>query len=132
MSLLQELNAEKYSNRFSKRVKDGLGTSVANRHFCGGTIFFGYKLINKPIPDKPNKFIKKVVIDEEEARVIRLVFDYHKNGYTKKEIARMLSQAKNRLLPVFFIVFVNLLKQNNASICRLTTYRGVFILFYKR
>ncbi len=103
MSLLQELNAEKYSNRFSKRVKDGLGTSVANGYFCGGTIIFGYKLINKPIPDKPNKFIKKVVIDEEEAMVIRLVFDYYKNGYTKKEIARMLSQAKSRLLPVFLL-----------------------------
>lgn len=85
MSLLQELNAEKYSKRFSKRAKDGLGTSVANGHFCDGTIIFGYKLINKPIPDKPNKFIKKVVIDEEKARVIRLVFDFTKTVIQKKK-----------------------------------------------
>ena len=31
-----EWNAEKYSKRLSKRVKDGLDTSVANGHFCGG------------------------------------------------------------------------------------------------
>ena len=95
-------------------------------------VLAGFVLFLAGIPGKLNKFIKKVVIDEEEAKIIRLVFDYHKNGYTKKEIARMLSQAKSRLLPVFFIVFVNVLKQKNASICRLTAYRGIFVLFYKR
>lgn len=79
-----EWNAEKYSKRLSKRVRDGIDKSIANGHFCGGTVIFGYKLVNEPIPDKPNKFIKKVVIDEEESKIIRLVFDYYKNGYTKK------------------------------------------------
>lgn len=31
-----EWNAEKYSKRLSKRVKDGLDTSCANGTFCGG------------------------------------------------------------------------------------------------
>lgn len=79
-----EWDAEKYSKRLSKRVKDGIDTSIANGHFCGGTVIYGYKLVNEPIPGKPNKFIKKVVIDEEEAKVICLVFDYYKTGYTKK------------------------------------------------
>ena len=92
-----EWNAEKYSKRLSKRVKDGIDTSIANGHFCGGTIIYGYKLVNEPIPGKPNKFIKKVVIDEEEAKVIRLVFDYYKNGYTKKEIAQMLNEQGYRV-----------------------------------
>lgn len=92
-----EWNAEKYSKRLSKRVKDGIDTSIANGHFCGGTVIYGYKLVNEPIPGKPNKFIKKVVIDEEEAKVIRLVFDYYKNGYTKKEIAQMLNEQGYRV-----------------------------------
>ena len=92
-----EWNAEKYSKRLSKRVRDGIDTSIANGHFCGGTVIFGYKLVNEPIPGKPNKFIKKVVIDEEEAKIIRLVFDYYKNGYTKKEIARILNEQGYRV-----------------------------------
>ena len=92
-----EWNAEKYSKRLSKRVKDGIDTSIANGHFCGGTVIYGYKLVNEPIPGKPNKFIKKVVIDEEEAKVIRLVFDYYKKGYTKKEIAQMLNEQGYRM-----------------------------------
>ena len=86
-----EWNAEKYSKRLSKRVKDGIDTSIANGHFCGGTVIYGYMSVNEPIPGKPNKFIKKIVIDEEEAKVIRLVFDYYKTGHTKKEIAEMLN-----------------------------------------
>lgn len=92
-----EWNAEKYSKRLSKRVRDGIDTSIANGHFCGGTVIFGYKLVNEPIPGKPNKFIKRVVIDEEEAKIIRLVFDYYKNGYTKKEIAQMLNEQGYRV-----------------------------------
>ena len=92
-----EWNAEKYSKRLSKRVRDGIDTSIANGHFCGGTVIFGYKLVNEPIPGKSNKFIKKVVIDEEEAKIIRLVFDYYKNGYTKKEIAQMLNEQGYRV-----------------------------------
>lgn len=45
----------------------------------------GFVLFLAGIPGKPNKFIKKVVIDKEEAKIIRLVFDYYKNGYTKKK-----------------------------------------------
>ena len=47
-----EWNAEKYSKRLSKRVKDGIDTSIANGHFCGGTVIYGYKLVNEPIPGK--------------------------------------------------------------------------------
>lgn len=46
---------------------------------------------------KLNKFIKKVVIDEEKIKIIRFVFDYYKNGYTKKEIAQMLNEQGYRV-----------------------------------
>ncbi len=58
-----EWNAEKYSKRLSKRVRDGLDISVANGSYCGGTLIYGYKLENEPIPGKANKFYKKVVIN---------------------------------------------------------------------
>jgi DNA invertase Pin-like site-specific DNA recombinase len=36
-----EWSAEKYSKRLSKRVRDGLDTSVANGTFCGGYLIYG-------------------------------------------------------------------------------------------
>jgi len=63
-------NAEKYSKRLSKRVRDGLDTSVANGTFCGGTLIYGYKIDLEPIDSKPNKYIKRVSINEEEAKFI--------------------------------------------------------------
>ena len=85
-------NAEKYSKRLSKRVRDGLDTSVANGTFCGGTLIYGYRIENEPIVGKPNKFIKKVVIYEEEAFIIRYAFEQYAKGATKKQIAEDLNK----------------------------------------
>lgn len=82
-----EWNAEKYSKRLSKRVKDGLDTSCANGTFCGGHLLYEYSLVNEPIPNRPNKFIKKVVINEEEASLVKYVFEQYDKGVTKKELA---------------------------------------------
>ncbi len=41
-----EWNDEKYSQRLSKRVHDGLDTSVKNGTYCGGHLIYGYKLID--------------------------------------------------------------------------------------
>ena len=38
-----EWEAEKYSKRLSKRVREGLTTSVANGTFTGGYLIYGYK-----------------------------------------------------------------------------------------
>lgn len=90
-------NAEKYSKRLSKRVRDGLDTSVANGTFCGGTLIYGYKLDLEPIPNKPNKFIKKVAINEEEAKIVKYAFEEYAKGTTKKEIAQDLNSQGLRL-----------------------------------
>ena len=92
-----EWNAEKYSKRLSKRVKDGLDTSVANGTYCGGTLIYGYKLEQEPISGKSNKFIKRVSINEEEARIIRYAFEEYNKGTTKKEIAESLNKQGLRL-----------------------------------
>ena len=90
-------NAEKYSKRLSKRVRDGLDTSVANGTFCGGILIYGYRIQQEPINGKPNKFIKKVVIDEEEANIVKFAFEEYSNGTTKKEIAQKLNQQGYRI-----------------------------------
>lgn len=92
-----EWNAEKYSKRLSKRVRDGLDISAANGSYCGGTLIYGYKLENEPIPCKANKFYKKVVINEEEAELVKLAFNYYNKGYTKKQIADILNEQGYRI-----------------------------------
>ncbi|MDR1917366.1 MAG: recombinase family protein [Christensenellaceae bacterium] len=86
-----EWNDEKYSQRLSKRVRDGFDTSVANGNFTGGVIIWGYKLIKEPIPNKPNKYISKIVIDPETAEHIKYIFDEYAKGVDKKEIARVMT-----------------------------------------
>ncbi len=81
-----EWNAEKYSKRLSKRVKDGLDISCANGTYCGGTLIYGYKIELEDIPGKPGKYIKRVAIDEEAAAPIRLAFELYNKGYRKREV----------------------------------------------
>lgn len=92
-----EWNAEKYSKRLSKRVRDGLDTSVANGTFCGGMLIYGYKLDLEPIAGKPGKFIKRVAINEEEAEILRFVFEQYDKGVTKKDIAAILNGNGHRM-----------------------------------
>ena len=90
-------NAEKYSKRLSKRVKDGLDTSVANGTFCGGVLIYGYKIVQEPINGKPNKFIKRISIDDEQSEIVRFVFNEYNKGIPKKEIAETLNRQGYRL-----------------------------------
>lgn len=92
-----EWNAEKYSKRLSKRVRDGLDTSVANGTYCGGTLIYGYKLDLEPINGKTGKYIKRVAINEEEANILRYVFEQYDKGITKKEIAEELNRQGYRM-----------------------------------
>lgn len=86
-----EWNAEKYSKRLSKRVRDGIDTSVANGTYCGGFIIYGYRLDLEPISGKQGKFIKRIVINEDEAKVLRYVFKQYDKGISKKQIAADLN-----------------------------------------
>lgn len=85
-------NAEKYSKRLSKRVKDGLDTSVANGTFCGGYLIYGYKIDYEPIPGKTGKYIKRVAVNEEEAEIVKYVFEQYDKGISKLEIANALNE----------------------------------------
>ncbi len=92
-----EWNDEKYSKRLSKRVRNGLDTSVENGTFCGGYLIYGYKIRKEPIAGKRDKFIKYVEIDEEQAEIVRYVFTEYDKGVPKKEIADALNAQGKRL-----------------------------------
>lgn len=86
-----EWNDEKYSQRLSKRVHDGLDTSVKNGTYCGGKLIYGYKLIDTD--KRGNKgIIHRVAIDEEQAEVVRYIFEEYAKGIPKKEIADELNR----------------------------------------
>lgn len=85
-----EWNDEKYSKRLSKRVMNGLTTSVENGTYCGGYLIYGYKLIDTERKGKKGT-IHKVAIDEEKAEVVRYIFNEYANGKDKKEIASALN-----------------------------------------
>lgn len=86
-----EWNDEKYSQRLSKRVHDGLDTSVKNGTYCGGTLIYGYKLIDTD--KRGNKgIIHRVAINEEQAEVVRYIFTEYAKGTPKKEIADELNK----------------------------------------
>ena len=86
-----EWNDEKYSQRLSKRVHDGLDTSVKNGTYCGGTLIYGYKLIDTD--KRGNKgIIHRVAIDEGKAEVVRYIFTEYAHGTPKKEIADELNK----------------------------------------
>lgn len=80
-----EWNAEKYSTHLSKRVREGLTTSVANGTFAGGYLIYGYK-----------KEGKHVVIDKAEAATVRYFFEEYANGVSKKDIAEVLNARGER------------------------------------
>lgn len=90
-----EWNAEKYSKRLSKRVRDGLDTSIANGTFCGGFIIYGYKLELDPVPGKQGKFTKRIVVNEEEAKVMRYVFEQYDKGRKQKANCRRSERTRN-------------------------------------
>ena len=92
-----EWNAEKYSKRLSKRVRDGLDTNVAEGLYCGGMLLFGYRLSTDPVPGKTNKFVKRIAVNDDEASVVRFIFESYDKGISKKDIAAELNRQGHRL-----------------------------------
>jgi len=62
-SLLEGL-AEYYSVELAQKLARGRRESIAKGQFTGGTVTYGYKIIDK-----------KYVIQEDEAKTVRLIFD---------------------------------------------------------
>ncbi len=90
-----EWNAEKYSKRLSKRIRDGIDTSIKNGTYCGGKLMYGYRLIDTERTGKKG-IIHKVEVNEEEAEIVRFIFESYANGMPKKKIAEALNAKGHR------------------------------------
>ncbi|UKI15149.1 MAG: recombinase family protein [Clostridiales bacterium] len=121
-----EWNAEKYSKRLSKRVRDGFDTSIANGSFCGGLVIYGYELTLEPIPGKQGKYTKRIVINEEEANVMRYVFEQYDKGVSKKQIAADLNAQGIRVKgkPITQKLFDNYMKKTRSTPANSISVRG--------
>jgi len=86
-----EWNDEKYSQRLSVRVRDGLTTSIENGTYTGQHLIYGYKLIDTEKMGKKGKPIHRVAIDEEQVPVVKFIFEEYAKGAGKKEIAAALN-----------------------------------------
>ncbi|MCL2755499.1 MAG: recombinase family protein [Firmicutes bacterium] len=80
-----EWNDEKYSQRLSKRVRDGMITALENGTYLGTKILYGFKLTDT---DKVGKkgTIHKVGICETESEIIKECFQRYADGTPKKAI----------------------------------------------
>lgn len=73
--------AEYFSKNLSREVKKGLYENVVQGMHCGGTPPLGYDID----PDK------KYVINEYEAKAVKMIFQMKSKGYSYKEISQALN-----------------------------------------
>lgn len=85
MEAILEAMAEEYSRQLAQNVTRGMRESARNGNSTGGTIPYGYAIREK-----------KLVIVEEEARVVRDIFRLYTSGVGKKEICAQLHESGRR------------------------------------
>ena len=73
--------SEYYSAELSQKVRRGQRESRQKGNFLGGKVPYGYRVENK-----------KVLIDEERAEVVRLIFQLYANGKCVREILDELNR----------------------------------------
>ena len=74
------LNNENYSRLLSQRVNAGLDKNVEKGLMVGGSVTFGYDMVDK-----------KYVINQTTSLYIKMIFDMYASGSTAKEIATHLN-----------------------------------------
>ena len=79
-SLLEGM-AEYYSAELSQKTKRGMNESRQKGLFTGGSVLYGYKVVNK-----------KIYIDKDQAEVIKYIYDKHISGTYIKEIVKDLTE----------------------------------------
>lgn len=80
MEGIAEVFAEYYSNNLAREVKKGLDVIASQSLHTGGLPPLGYDVSEK-----------RLVINESEAEIARLIFDRYSNGYTYNDIAKELN-----------------------------------------
>jgi len=91
--------ADGESQKTSIRTRTALGQMVEEGRFRGGNAPYGYRLEKSGILNKRKHEVYKLVIDEDEARVVRMMFDLCvSSGFGRWRLANFLNEQgiKNR------------------------------------
>ncbi len=105
------------SIKTSIRTKTRLGQIVQEGRFRGGTAPFGYRLEKQGRFNKKNHELNEIVIDENEAQIVRKIFDLYLNqGYGSLRICHYLDEhgIRNRSGNNFTNTTIQHMLKNNA------------------
>ena len=93
MNYIRFWQAAGESEKTSIRTKTRLGQIVEQGCFRGGTPPYGYRLEKQGRLNKGNHEVNEILIDEQEAAVVRSIFDLYVNkGYGSYRIASHLTR----------------------------------------
>jgi len=121
MNYIRFWQADGESEKTSIRTKASLGQLVEDGHYKGGNAPYGYTLIKSGRLDKKKNEKKNLAVCEEEAVIVRKIFDlYVKHGYGCRRIATTLKNEniKTRANKYFTQTSINNMIHN-------LTYTGV-------
>ena len=85
------------SIKTSVRVKTRLEQLTQEGHFTGGAVPYGYKAVKQGRMNKRNREVTDLVIDEDAAEIVRLIFNKYVNeGYGAQRLCRYLTEQNIR------------------------------------
>lgn len=92
MNYIRFWQANDESQKISARVKSRLNQMTLEGKFTGGVASFGYKLIKSGEINKKGKELMDIVIDEDEASIVKKIFEMTvKEGYGSYRMADYLN-----------------------------------------
>lgn len=93
MNYIRYWQASGESIKTSARVKTRLEQLTKAGHFTGGTVPYGYRLEKCGRINKRNREVCDLVVDEDAAEIIRLIFHKYVNeGYGAQRLCKYLSE----------------------------------------
>jgi DNA invertase Pin-like site-specific DNA recombinase len=93
MNYIRYWQASGESIKTSMRVKTRLEQLTESGCFTGGTVPYGYRLENCGRMNKRNREVRDLVIDEDAAAIIRLIFHkYVYEGYGAQRLCKYLAE----------------------------------------
>lgn len=91
MNYLRYWQASGESEKTSVRTKTRLAQIVQEGRFRGGTPPYGYRLEKQGRISKKNHEVNEILVDEDEAELVRLIFSKYVNeGYGAQRLSRFL------------------------------------------
>ena len=93
MNYIRFWQAAGESEKTSVRTKTALSQMVQEGHFRGGGVAYGFRIEKQGRMNKGNNEVYEILIDEQEASVVRTIFDlYTIKGYGSQRIATYLRE----------------------------------------